>query len=96
MDDYRKQYDHKLWQEKGALAENGGHGGIDYLELYRLIKNLQEGKPLDIDVYDAAAWSVIVPLSETSVANRSKPMDLPDFTRGRWKTRPPLDVDALV
>jgi hypothetical protein len=64
--------------------------------LYRLVKNLQEGKPLDIDVYDAAAWSVIVPLSEASVAGRSKPMDFPDFTRGRWKNRPPVDVDAIV
>jgi hypothetical protein len=94
--EYRKQYDPKLWQEKGALAANGGHGGVDYLELYRLVKNLQEGKPLDIDVYDAAAWSVIVPLSEASVAGRSKPMDFPDFTRGRWKNRPPVDVDAIV
>lgn len=94
--EYRKQYDPKLWQAKGALAANGGHGGVDYLELYRLVKNLQEGKPLDIDVYDAAAWSVIVPLSEASVAGRSKPMDFPDFTRGRWKNRPPVDVDAIV
>ena len=94
--EYRKQYDHKLWREKGGLAANGGHGGIDYLELYRLVKNLQEGKPPDIDVYDAAAWSVIVPLSEASVAARSKPMDFPDFTRGRWKNRPPVDVDAII
>jgi predicted dehydrogenase len=94
--EYRKQYDHKLWQEKGAAAANGGHGGIDYLELYRLVKNLQAGKPHDIDVYDAASWSVIVPLSEASVAGRSKSMDFPDFTRGKWKTRQPVDVDAIV
>ena len=66
------------------------------MELYRLVKNLQEGKPLDIDVYDAAAWSVIVPLTEASVAGRSKPMDIPDFTRGKWKRRAPIDPDAIV
>ncbi len=93
--EYRKQYDHKLWREQEANARNAGHGGVDYLELYRLIKNLREGKPLDIDVYDAAAWSVIVPLTESSVAGRSKPVDIPDFTRGKWKTRAPIDPDAI-
>jgi predicted dehydrogenase len=95
--EFKKQYEHPLWKEQGQkAAKNAGHGGIDYLEMYRLVKNLREGKPLDIDVYDAAAWSVIVPLSEKSVANRSKSLEIPDFTRGKWKTRPQLDVDAMV
>ncbi len=42
-----------------------------------------------MDVYDAAAWSAISPLSEESIANGSKPVDIPDFTRGKWKTRKP-------
>jgi hypothetical protein len=66
------------------------------MEIYRLIKNLSAGKPHEIDVYDAAAWSVIVPLSEESVANRSKPVDFPDFTRGKWKMRPPIDPDQII
>jgi predicted dehydrogenase len=94
--EYKKQYDHKLWRDQETNARSGGHGGIDYMEMYRLIKNLREGKPLDIDVYDAAAWSVIVPLSEKSVAAKSRPMDIPDFTRGKWKTRAPIDPDAIV
>jgi len=94
--EYRKQYDHKLWRDQETNARNAGHGGVDWMELYRLVKNLQEGKPLDIDVYDAAAWSVIVPLTEASVAGRSKPMDIPDFTRGKWKKRAPIDPDAIV
>ena len=52
----------------------------------------QYGLPLDQDVYDAAAWSAIAPSSETSVANRSRPVDVPDFTRGGWRTREPLGV----
>ena len=94
--EYKKQYGHKIWSAQEANTRNGAHGGVDYLELYRLVKNLQEGNPLDIDVYDAAAWSVIVPLSEASVASRSKPMDIPDFTRGKWKTRVPIDPDSIV
>jgi hypothetical protein len=45
-----------------------------------------------MNVYDAAAWSVISELSEISVANRSKPVDIPDFTRGQWKKYPPLEI----
>ena len=96
IDDYQKKYDHKLWKAHGAEARGSGHGGIDYLELYRLVKNLREGAPLDINVYDAATWSVIVPLTEASVAGKSKPMDIPDFTRGKWKIRPPIDPDRIV
>jgi predicted dehydrogenase len=94
--EYKKKYDHQLWKKMEAEAQGSGHGGGDFMEIYRLIKNLSAGKPPDIDVYDAAAWSVIVPLSEASVANRSKPMDFPDFTRGKWKTRPPVDPDEII
>ena len=62
------------------------------IEDYRLIHSLLKGEPLDQDVYDAAAWSAIGPLSEKSIANRSTSMDVPDFTRGRWKTTPPLGI----
>jgi predicted dehydrogenase len=94
--EYRKQYDSKLWQLMEAESSGAGHGGIDYMEMYRMIRNFQEGRPQDIDVYDAATWSCIVPLTEASVASKSMPMDIPDFTRGKWKTRPRLDIDAIV
>ena len=92
MEAYREEFEHPLWttlQEKSAGA---GHGGMDYMEDYRLIKCLREGVPLDLDVYDAASWSVVSELSEISVANKSKAVDFPDFTRGGWKTRPPLGI----
>ena len=65
---------------------------MDYIEDYRLIECLRTGKPIDQDVYDAASWSVVSGLSEWSVAHKSKPIDFPDFTRGRWKTRTPLGI----
>ena len=70
----------------------GGHGGMDFLMTWRLIDCLRNGLPMDIDVYDAAAWSVIIPLSEKSVSNRSKPVEIPDFTRGAWRTNKPVDL----
>lgn len=92
LEDYREQYEHPLWKGLMEKSKGAGHGGMDYIEDYRLVKCLREGKPLDMDVYDAAAWSVVSELSERSVANRSKPMDFPDFTRGLWKTREPLGI----
>jgi len=96
LEPYLTEYDHPLWKTRGPQAAGSGHGGIDYMEMYRLIKNLQLGQPLDIDVYDAVTWSVLAPLSEFSVANRNRSVDVPDFTRGKWKHRPPLDSDAII
>ncbi len=77
----------------GELAKKiGGHGGMDFLMDWRLIDCLRNGLPVDMDVYDAALWSVIGPLSEWSVANRSAAIDIPDFTNGAWKDNTPVDI----
>ena len=89
---YQDEYDHPLWKELGDQAEGKGHGGMDYMELYRLTKALREGIPTDWNVYDAASWSVLFELTERSVANKSRPVDFPDFTRGGWKTGTPLGI----
>jgi hypothetical protein len=75
-----------------AQATQVGHGGMDYLEVYRLVQCLREGLPTDMNVYDAAALSAVTPLSEQSVASRSRSVDFPDFTRGRFEHFPPLGV----
>ena len=89
---YRDEYAHPLWNTLGRAAGQYGHGGGDYIMLYRLIEAMRKGHPFDVDVYDAAAWSSISPLSEVSVANKSKTVEFPDFTRGKWKTNPPLEI----
>lgn len=77
----------------GEMAKQvGGHGGMDFLMDWRMIDCLRNGIPLDLDVYDAAAWSAIGPLSEKSLATRSNSVDIPDFTSGAWKTNKPVDV----
>lgn len=92
LETYQQEYDHPLWKNISELAKTAGHGGMDFLEDYRLIRALQTGTPTDMDVYDAAALSAVSELSEISVANKSRPVDFPDFTRGLWKTREPLVV----
>ena len=89
----RDKYEHPLWVKmKKEAVKNGGHGGIDYLEFYRLIQNLNHGYPMDMDVYDGVNWSVIVPLSRVSVELGSVPVKFPDFTRGNWKQDRELGV----
>jgi predicted dehydrogenase len=88
----RNEFEHPLWKEIAAQAEGAGHGGMDFIEDYRLIKCLREGLPLDMTVYDAAALSAVVDLSVRSVAKNGQPVAVPDFTRGRWKSTPPLPI----
>ena len=86
------EYEHPLWKNVAAPGEELGHGRMDYLEDYRLIRCLQEGLPTEMNVYDAAALSAVTELSEQSVADRSRPRDFPDFTRGGWQSFPPLPI----
>ena len=87
---YQDKYDHPLWREHADSAAAAGHGGIDYFVLRAFIESVKNQVAPPIDVYDAAAWSCISPLSEQSIAKGSKPMDIPDFTRGKWKTNQPV------
>jgi hypothetical protein len=73
-------------------AAGAGHGGMDYMEDYRLIKCLREGLPTDMNVYDAAVLSSLVELTATSNGAKSRAVDVPDFTRGAWRTNPKLDI----
>lgn len=95
-EEYKKleaQYQPEIVKRIGELAKKvGGHGGMDFLMDWRLIDCLRNGIPLDQDVYDAASWSVIIPLTIKSVANRSSAVDVPDFTSGAWKTNVPVDI----
>ncbi|KHF42849.1 Gfo/Idh/MocA family protein [Saccharomonospora viridis] len=92
---YLDRYDHWLWRKVGDDAENnGGHGGMDYILQWRIIQQMRAGLVPDIDVYDSAAWCAPVPLSAESIRKGSRPVAVPDFTRGRWEEpRPGLDSE---
>lgn len=95
-DEFKKmedKYQPAIVKKVGELAKQvGGHGGMDFLMDWRTIDCLRNGMPVDMDVYDAALWSAIAPLSEWSVANRSNSIDVPDFTNGAWKHNKPVDI----
>ncbi len=93
MEEVTQKYMPEIVKRVGEMAKQvGGHGGMDFLMTWRLIDCLRNGLPMEQDVYDAASWSSIVPLSEWSVANGSKPIDIPDFTCGSYKTNTPVDI----
>lgn len=83
------QYDHPLWQRYGADAKTAGHGGMDFFVFHHFIESARRNTAPQIDVYDAATWLAITPLSEASIATGSTPQAFPDFTRGRWTERRP-------
>ncbi|MFT6064762.1 MAG: putative dehydrogenase [Paraglaciecola sp.] len=87
--EYREKYNHPLWNQlKTQISDNSvGHGGMDFVMIFRLIKCLNKGLPLDINVYDSVLWSAITPLSELSVAQNSTSIKVPDFTGGTWKNK---------
>jgi hypothetical protein len=88
------KYTPPIIKKVGELAKKvGGHGGMDFIMDWRLIDCLRNGLPLDQDVYDAALWSAAGILSEKSVAKGSRSVDVPDFTRGAWKTNKPVDLN---
>ena len=88
-----EKYTAPIVRKVGEMAKQvGGHGGMDFLMDWRMIDCLRNGIAIDMDVYDAAAWSSIGPLSEKSIAKRSNSIDIPDFTSGAWKTNQPVDI----
>jgi len=69
---------------EATAKEVGGHGGMDFIMDYRLVYCLNNGLPLDMDVYDLAEWCCVTELSRISLENGSAPVAVPDFTRGAW------------
>lgn len=96
IEKYFDKYDHQLWKEYYDITIKSGHDGADWIMLYTLVKGFNKGVYPDIDVYDLAAWSCLVEITQESAINRSKPVDIPDFTRGAWRTRRPQPIAGLI
>lgn len=80
-----EKYKHPIHKELEETAKKvGGHGGMDFIMDYRLVYCLQNGLPLDMDVYDLAEWCSLAELTAISIENNSAPVEVPDFTRGHW------------
>ena len=87
-----EKYDHPLYTRLNSQAKGSGHGGMDGIMMYRIVECLQNGQPLDQNLYEGCFWSAVSPLSEASVASGGQPQQFPDFTRGQWKNTAPLAI----
>lgn len=87
------EFDHPLYKRVGELAKKmGGHGGMDFIMLVRMVECLRNGEPLDQNVYEGALWSSVRPLSAKSETEGGAPQKFIDFTDGHWKTTAPLGI----
>lgn len=84
---YLDKYDHPLWKRWGKDTEGAGHGGMDFFVLHAFVESIKRKVPTPMDVYDAAAWSAITPLSEASIELGNQTVEFPDFTSGQWMYR---------
>ena len=94
--DYAAEFQHPIWKNRDTMKQRTarGHGGGNTTTVLweRLLTALRAGAHPDMDVYDAVTWSVISPLTERSVAGRSRPIEFPDFTRGKYRDKPPVKL----
>ncbi|MEN8155848.1 MAG: Gfo/Idh/MocA family oxidoreductase [Bacteroidota bacterium] len=89
-DGWLEKYDHPLWKRYGEYAAGSGHGGMDFFVVHAFVESVKREVAPPLDVYDAAAWSAITPLSEQSLAEGNSLQYFPDFTRGQWIRRSPI------
>jgi hypothetical protein len=89
-ENYIPEYEHPLWKKFLAGGVLGDHGGAGYLKIRSFVECIKKNIPTPIDVYDTATWIAVTPLSEKSIALGSSPVDIPDFTNGKWITNEPI------
>ena len=81
--DFLEQYDHDYWRTRGEEAAQTGHGGGDYFVMSDFVDMVRHDEEPSIDVYDSAAWSAVIPLSQESIRNGNSSVDFPDFMANR-------------
>lgn len=84
------KYDHPLWVRWSKETAGAGHGGMDFFVIHSFIESIKRKVATPMDVYDAAAWSAITPLSEQSIELGNETVEFPDFTGGQWMYRKPV------
>lgn len=84
------KYDHPLWVKWSKETAGAGHGGMDFFVIHAFVESIKRKTPTPMDVYDAAAWSAITPLSEQSIDLGNQTVEFPDFTGGQWMYRKPV------
>jgi len=86
-EEFFEKYDHPIHAEYAKMEKQGGHGGIDWLVCRAFVESVKRGTNTPIDAYDTVTWMSIASLSEMSIQRGGAPVDVPDFTKGKWMRR---------
>lgn len=89
---YEEEFLPEYWRTITKEEIEAGHGGMDVFMFRTFFETIRENKPMPLDVYDAVSWMCITALSEYSIANGNVSVEIPDFTKGKWKTRERFDL----
>jgi predicted dehydrogenase len=86
IETYLDKYRHPFWHNDGAhAAQYAGHGGMDYFCLRDFVEMVRHDREPWVDCYDAASWGALNHCSQLSIDRKGAPVEIPDFTMGRWK-----------
>ena len=94
----QSDYEEYLPEDWKTITEEqlkSGHGGMDYIMLKHFFRAVKNGEDMPIDVYEACAMMCVTALSEQSIINKGAPVEVPDFTNGKYKNRAIVDVLPL-
>jgi predicted dehydrogenase len=61
--------------------KKAGHWGADFFVAQDFVEAVRNGSKPAIDVYDACEWTAVGLLSELSVMNGGRPVEMPDFRK---------------
>jgi predicted dehydrogenase len=78
---YSEKYDHEYWKTRGKEAAATSHGGGDYFSVSDFVEMVRQDREPWIDVYDSAAWSAIIPLSQKSIRSGGREVRFPDYVQ---------------
>ncbi len=92
LNPFLDEFDHPIWKTFGVRALQFGHNGADWMELRGWTESLRHGSPPPVSIVDAVTWSAIGPLSELSIASKSRSVEMPDFSKGKWKETPRFEL----
>lgn len=89
---YLAEYEHPLIRNYNPQPGKGESEAQVPMCWHRLVEAIRENRLPDWDVYDSVTGSAMIPVKNDSAANKSKPVDFPDFTGGKWQSRAPITL----
>lgn len=79
LSDFYDQYLPERYKNATDEQKEAGHWGGDFFIIEDFVYSIRKGTKPPVDVYDACEWTAVALLSELSVQNGGRSMEMPDF-----------------